>query len=84
MIYDKAYFIAKFTALDSGLWTDCGRFRDNEGRKCARGHCDNDEHTGLYLLFAPNGITAINDGGDPRYQQPNPRARVLAALNDLP
>lgn len=31
-----------------------------------------------------NSITRINDGRNPRYQQPTPKARVIAALRDLP
>ncbi len=29
-------------------------------------------------------VPHINDGRDPLYQQPTPKARILAALNDLP
>ena len=28
-------------------------------------------------------VTTINDGNDPRFQQPTPKARVLAALNHI-
>lgn len=36
------------------------------------------------LFGADGGVVEINDGWDLRYTQPTPRARILAALRDLP
>ncbi len=90
-VYDKAHFIAKFEAIHEDFWC-AGRFEDDDGAKCARGHCGatvfrmhTPENDALYDLFP--GILSpqfINDGLDKRYQQPTPKQRVLAALRDLP
>lgn len=68
-------------------------------RHCVLGHCTGDwqgypsfERAGLILLFEPRHlldsndclIGRINDGKDDRYPQSTPKARVLAALHDLP
>lgn len=94
--YDKAYFIAKFEAIPDGKW--CTRTQvDDDGRCCALGHCSRSlgamskEGHALAMLFEPTRdeggklvVARINDGEAPRYQQTTPRARVLAALRDLP
>ena len=38
----------------------------------------------LFIKHLHTGVSRVNDGHDPRYPQPTPRARVLAALKDLP
>lgn len=90
-VYGKAYFIAKFEAIPEERWTECGQYMDHEGRCCARGHLGEsntntpDSSRALTRLFKGHGyVTAINDGRDSKYQQPTPRARMLAALRDLP
>lgn len=91
MNYDKAHFLARFEAIPDKLW--CVRLitRRKEGSRdvqhCAIGHLIKQgyltpESTALITLVSTVGT--INDGEDPRYQQPTPRARVLAALRDLP
>lgn len=97
-IYDKAHFLAKLGAIPDSEWC-MGEFEDHYGRHCAGGHCGAAEATAesqaLYQLlgFLPKTrgsktamahLPRINDGADPRYQQPTPRARILAALHDLP
>lgn len=92
--YDKAYFIAKFEAIPEELWCTHA-FVDEEGRHCAMGHCgDRSEIVSppecralkslLVDRYDGNAVPAINDGLDPRYPQPTPKQRILAALNDLP
>ncbi len=86
--FTKEYFIAKFTAIPDELWCT-GRLTDPDGRHCAFGFCDAEhgarskEGRALLALF-PRDLAAINDGVIPQYAQPTPRARILAALNDLP
>jgi hypothetical protein len=94
MTYDKQYFIAKFSAIPEELWTSGEDFNESTGKCCARGHCgirgktsECEEGMALYRVFdsGPNTWPVdINDGHDKRYQQPTPKARILAALNDLP
>lgn len=106
MVYDKHYFIRKFSAIPDELWRDDG-FMGNckyNGPCCVLGHCytppENDEIIALIELFPrPSSntfssdpltwlfmlpIAAINDGHHLRYQQSTPKARILAALYDLP
>lgn len=101
MTYDKAHFLAKFSATTDDQWC-VGEFESADGRHCAAGLCGArmnrnvqmvPEADALYNLFgqypvdgeSPNCyLPLINDGRDPRYQQPTPKARILAALNDLP
>ncbi len=54
---------------------------------CALGHCHG--HVGSeeasYLIDILNyKVGPINDGLHPNYQQSTPKARILAALRDLP
>lgn len=85
----KHYFIDKFTAIPDDQWT-IERFTDDQGRHCALGFCGaptrTEEYQCLSQMFVDAGvyISFINDGKDSRYQQHTPKARVLAALNDLP
>lgn len=90
MTYDKAYFIAKFEAIPDEQWC-VGVSYDKQERRCASGHCSvlGGEFNALNRLFPTVGFrkilpAVINDGEDPRYQQPTPKARILAALRDLP
>jgi hypothetical protein len=97
--YDKAYFIAKFSAIPDELWGEGSYGNMSDGPACAMGHCmrldDLDgaaEHTRKLAALFPQAneyisgsrVIEINDGSDPRYQQPTPKARILAALADLP
>ena len=86
MTYDAAYFIAKFEGIPEERWCT-NVFRSHGGRRCALGHCQEsrtgrtDESIALANLLTDTA--EINDGKDPRYQQPTPKQRVLAALKDL-
>lgn len=90
MTYDKAFFIAKLSAIPDELW--CRHYTSNTGPSCVAGHWMEsgrvgDELLDLCGLFGGkslNLVTRINDGYDSRYQQSTPKARILAALNDLP
>lgn len=89
--YDAAYFIAKFEAIPDEKWNIGSLKSDDGSRACAIGHCDSQsgEAYKLARLFpeAENshlcGAAFINDGFHPAYQQPTPKARILAALRDL-
>jgi hypothetical protein len=88
MTYDKAYFIAKFSAIPEELW--CSNLYVGErDTHCALGHCGHNvgnggtEESAWLEDILPN-VKNINDGRCTGYQQPTPKARILAALNDLP
>lgn len=89
MIYDIDYFINKFSSIPEEKW--CADHFVNGKKHCALGHCGQDPFTGrteeshsLINLFPhKQSVSAINDGGNEDYQQPTPKQRVLAALNDL-
>lgn len=74
-----------FLAIPEEKW--CTNAFECEGRHCARGHITStkaDLNLDL-ILGARNGwsvTVAVNDGKDPRYQQPTPKQRILAALRD--
>lgn len=78
-------FITFFEAIPEERW--CEGFYDDDGRTCAMGHLlfsDTMEGstTSLWAVMGGYSVAKVNDGKDPRYQQPTPRARVLAALRD--
>lgn len=93
---DTTFFIAKFEAIPDELWiTEKYSDKDEDGEKtaCALGHCAEYSATSFALIkvFEPDfrfrnqsesRIANINDGLDPDYPQPTPKARVLAALRD--
>lgn len=86
MNYTVDYFIAKFEAIPDEQWC-VGEFTDQERRHCAVGHCLDrmqltEESKALVRLMGHN-TTFVNDGVDPDYQQPTPKARILAALRDI-
>lgn len=94
MIYDKKYFIEKFTAIPDEQWC-VGDFADGYGRFCAQGHCGDRSDISappeccalkslLFGQFDGNVVADVNDGKHHKYQQPTPKARILAALHDLP
>lgn len=89
-MYSVDYFIKKFSAIPDELWCVRG-FNGPGGSHCAAGHCGMDgscggwlrpEAIGIRELFDDLGtdIAYVNDGGDERYKQPTPKARILAAL----
>lgn len=88
------YFIDKFTTIPDSEWC-IGWFSDKEGRHCAYGHCgvevgnSTDESRALDRLFRKSDlalydiIAEINDGRREEYHQSTPKARILAALEDI-
>ena len=95
MNYDLDYFITKFTAIPDEFWCT-GEYisKDNSERRCALGHCGEDEYDGpteesltLYELVHKNlniHISELNDYSCDDYPQPTPKGRVLAALHKIP
>jgi hypothetical protein len=95
-VYDVDYFIKKFEAIPEEKWCE-GEFKDRFGACCVFGHCglrdylfikDVQEAVELNSMFDSSpysalGVTGINDGNHPDYQQPTAKQRILAALNDL-
>ncbi len=97
--YDKKYFIEKFSSIPDSLVAAVG-YHGDDGKACALGHCgcygqclkelpEAYALAGLFESPVPSSgaftkIAAINDGTDLRYQQPTTKARILAALRDLP
>lgn len=84
------YFLAKFSAIPESAWCT-GMLYDNMGGHCAYGHCrvrhveePTVEAEALARLFGMRErLFEINDDYDPRYQQPTPKQRILAALQDI-
>lgn len=104
-IYDKMWFISKFSRLPSRRLIP-NSFEDGDAG-CVMGHCgvrhDNawsnppEEAVCLAKLFGPGPegasifssmgygrIVGINNQPTKKYPQRTPKARVLAALHDLP
>jgi hypothetical protein len=89
--YTVDYFIEKFSAIpDEKWWT--GDY-ENKGRFCALGHCGEkfmrggmtEESMALGRLFEEYlicAVASVNDGKG-LYPQPTPKARILAALQDI-
>lgn len=86
------YFIEKFGAIPDDRWITGNLHYD--GKCCVYGHCgmrngicgNTPESRALYeLMLTVDGVYPIqvNDGKNPRYTQPTPRARILAALADI-
>lgn len=93
-MYDVDYFIRKFEATSEDQWMTYSYTNVQETRFCALGWCGargNNrtsptlESNGLALLFSKYmlRVPEINDGTHPRYPQPTPKQRILAALYDI-
>lgn len=86
MKYTVDYFIEKFEAIPEELWC-IGTFQIGE-KCCAFGHCGGTEHIGANtvecneLIKVLTVVAETNDGTNKLYQQPTPKQRILAALND--
>ncbi len=96
--YDIDYFINKFTAIPDDKWTT-RRYETINDKCCALGHCGERttkhtiEATTLNDIIANSHIIPpqsksttivyINDGDHNDYKQDTPKARILAALNDI-
>lgn len=77
------YFIEKFSAIPEEQWCVL-QLTDEQGRHCVYGHCGSDympegNALGKILDFQ---TSFINDGEHSQYQQPTPKQRILAALED--
>lgn len=85
--YDVDYFIDKFERIPEELWL-VGDFK-NGNRFCAVGLCGENwgiitqESQALRRVLNTESVASLNDGKDPRYQQPTPKQRILAALRDI-
>lgn len=88
--YTVQYFIDKFTAIPEELWFE-EEFTNpaNPEQHCAYGHCgcnpesqENMEANSLDRLFRDHdlNVALVNDGMSALFQQPTPKARILAAL----
>lgn len=88
-IYNAEYFYRKFWSIPEEMWLVGQFFERSSGRACALGQCGErdgkipDECWELRRVLAPASVSCINDKVDPRYQQPTPRLRILAALADI-
>lgn len=91
MTYDVDYFIKKFEAIPDREW--CIKYYYNDKNQfCALGFCgeglggETDESLALKKIFINHRSDLspgnVNDGLVKLYQQPTPRARILAALRD--
>lgn len=88
--YTKQHFVTKFSAHPDDLWWS-GSYRNpyNAHQQCAQAQCGMDagvftaEGRALSDLLGCSPAD-INDGKDIRYQEETPRARILAALNEVP
>lgn len=82
-----ADFIAFYEAIPDERWYSGGWFSDptDASCKCALGHlsADSDSHWRLVELTRPGNVVQVNDGENPRYPQPTPKARVLEFLRDI-
>lgn len=94
--YTVDWFINFFGAIPEDKWISNGDLWDGWSTRCAVGHClkyGDIEHTpesqALVRVMTPlRGANSwwiydINNGDDPRYQQPTPKLRILAALHDI-
>lgn len=88
--YTVDYFINKFTNIPDNKWF-IGALTNPKDKDshCAMGHCiygsSYSEFNYLCHLFDIGGlyVAPINDGKNPEYKQNTPKARILAALEDI-
>lgn len=89
----KAEFIAFFSKIPDEKWLAkaSNEFEAFHGRGCALNHMGRAKFlSGAHKLIRQfensldTTLPAVNDARDLRYQQSTPKARILAALNDLP
>lgn len=93
MNYDVDYFINKFESIPEENWC-VGMYESEDGTKhCAAGHCGEDftnlstrESDALADIIELNfmcKVASLNDGLVSRFNQPDPKSRVLAALYEV-
>lgn len=92
MSFTIQHFIHKFSRIPDDRWvSDYYRHPEDEDCRCALGHCgehkdpdgwtvQTEESKALCGVLAPFNPARINDGEYPKFQQPTPKARILAAL----
>jgi uncharacterized protein YdbL (DUF1318 family) len=99
MNYDVDYFIQKFEAIPEKFWIvgkfHCGHKHCAQGHIKDQHRADeagemSERLHGLLMRVCTgpkaeigNAIARVNDGREPDYQQPTPKARILAALRDV-
>jgi hypothetical protein len=80
-------FIAFYESVPENKWCTGNYYEWQTDRRCAVGHILHMEGAEFALSDLIVGqrvsILGLNDGRNPRYQQPHPKLRVLAFLNDL-
>lgn len=84
------FFINKFKKIPDAKWIT-GDYSGPKAQHCALGHCgesySDSPQMGMDLIRLLRVISArpdrVNDGGDSRYQQATPKARIIAALLDV-
>lgn len=90
MRYNAKFFIKKFRAIPSKLWT-VGEYRKGNCR-CALGHCgetnrrDTEQSRALARMFGEAflcSVMLINDKETAAFPQKSPKARILAALRQV-
>lgn len=89
-VYDKAHFIAKFSAIPDDMWC-IGAIVNSRGQRCALGHLGGvktEEAEALGLLFnacLPRvGMEIVARANDGHGAGHTPKARVLELLGQLP
>lgn len=78
------YFINKFEAIPEDKWC-CHKLTGEGDTHCVLGHCSADEQFALYKLCTAFEMSpvSVNDGRVARFNQPTPKARILAAMRDM-
>lgn len=87
---DAKYFIDKYAIIPENIWLTGVYQITIDGTKhcCALGwlgvdmgqHGGEEEEALRRIIQGP--VSQVNDGKHPDYQQPTPKARILAALED--
>ena len=76
------WFIKFFKSKPKKMWCEHELIND-KGQRCALGFlCSRDRLDSDLMRILMYQVAAINNGYDPRYTQPHPKARILAALRD--
>ncbi len=87
--FNATFYIKKFRDIPEDEWTT-GAFH-KDGMSCALGHLgapkkNHKEVMGIIRLFEKYlGVkpAAVNDWQDLRFQEPGPKNRIMAALNQI-
>lgn len=76
-----------YNTIPEEMWCTL-TFKNEIGQCCAYGHVGctlgrNTMESNNLAHILDYGVSYINDGFNPRYKQPTPKARILAALLDV-